>query len=183
MKVWRLAWRSAFRRRRLFVWNIAVPMLLLTPVALSAAAAPHRVAVFGVFLVFFASFGSAIPAVRDGQDGWLDQVFRTGYGARRWLGERALAEAAIDLLQTAPAVLILLWSAGGLSQIGKVFLALAGTLLFANIIGPAIAMPIHRGRDKIRAGGRKPSHCRKVRMVCNRVRGSGSARSKSRRAS
>ena len=69
MTIWRLAWRSALRRRRLLAWNIAVPLLLLAPVALSEAAAPHRVAVFGVFLVFFGAFGSAIPAVRDARDG------------------------------------------------------------------------------------------------------------------
>jgi len=137
--VWRLAWRSALRRRRLFLWNVAIPLVLLTPVALSAAAAPHRVAVFGVFIVFFASFGSAIPAVRDAEEGWLDQVLRTGYGARRWLIERTLAEAGIDLVQTAPAVLVLLVAAGGLTRAPVVLLALAFTLVFANLLGPAIA--------------------------------------------
>ncbi len=139
MTVFRLAWRSAFRRRRLFLWNVAIPLLLLTPVALSAAAAPHRVAVFGVFIVFFASFGSAIPAVRDAQDGWLDQVLRTGYGPMRWFVERTLAEAGIDLLQVGPVVLVLLVSAGGLARAPVVFAALAATLVFANLIGPAIA--------------------------------------------
>ena len=41
MTVWNLAWRSALRRRRLFIWNVAVPLLLLTPVALSDAAVPN----------------------------------------------------------------------------------------------------------------------------------------------
>ncbi|MCG8468771.1 MAG: ABC transporter permease [Gemmatimonadetes bacterium] len=139
MTIWRLAWRSALRRRRLFIWNVAVPLLLLTPVASSEAAAPHRVAVFGVFLVFFGAFGSSIPAVRDARDGWLDEVFRSGYPAGRWLLERTVAEMCIDVLQTFPAVLALLWFAGGMSKLGVVLAGLGLALLFANLLGPVIA--------------------------------------------
>ena len=139
MTVWRLSWRSAFRRRRLFLLNVVLPLLLLTPVAMSEAAAPHRVAVFGVFLVFFGTFGSAIPAVSDARDGWLDEVFRTGYSRVRWLWERTLAEASIDLVQTFPAVLILLITGAGLARLGEVLAGLAIALVFANLIGPVIA--------------------------------------------
>ncbi|WP_419161954.1 ABC transporter permease [Candidatus Palauibacter sp.] len=139
MTVWRLAWRSALRRRRLFVWNVAVPLLLLTPVALSEAAAPHRVAVFGVFLVFFGAFGSAIPAVRDARDGWLDEVLRTGYPAPRWLLERTLAGTAVDAIQLVPVLLLLLGSAGGLRATPVVLLGALAALWFANLIGPLVA--------------------------------------------
>lgn len=139
MTVWRLAWRSALRRRRLFAWNVAVPLLLLTPVALSEAAAPHRVAVFGVFIVFFAAFGSAIPAVRDARDGWLDEVLRTGYPPPRWLLERTLAGAAVDAVQVFPAVLVLLASAGGLAAAPVVLPSVLAALWFANLIGPLVA--------------------------------------------
>ena len=142
MTIWGLAWRSALRRRRLFAWNVAVPLLLLTPVALSEAAAPHRVAVFGVFIVFFAAFGSAIPAVRDARDGWLDEILRTGYPAPRWLLERTLAGTAIDTLQLLPVLLVLLWSGGGL-RAGPVLLAAAlATLWFANLLGPLVAAAV-----------------------------------------
>lgn len=142
MTVWRLAWRSALRRRRLFAWNVAVPLLLLTPVALSEAAAPHRVAVFGVFIVFFGAFGSAIPAVRDARDGWLDEILRAGYPALRWLLERTLAGTVIDTLQLVPTLLVLLWSAGGLQAAPLVLLATLGTLWFANLLGPLIAAAV-----------------------------------------
>ena len=142
MTIWRLAWRSALRRRRLFVWNMAVPLLLLTPVALSEAAAPHRVAVFGVFLVFFGAFGSAIPAVRDARDGWLEEILRTGYPAHRWLLERTLAGTAIDTLQLVPTLLVLLWSAGGLGAAPVVLLAALATLWFANLLGPLVAAAV-----------------------------------------
>ncbi len=142
MTIWRLAWRTALRRRRLFLWNVAVPLLLLTPVALSAAAAPHRVAVFGVFIVFFGAFGSAIPAVRDARDGWLDEILRAGYSAPRWLLERTLAGMTIDALQLAPAVLILLWSADGLGAGSVVLLSVLATLWFANLLGPLVAAAV-----------------------------------------
>ncbi len=142
MIVWRLAWRTALRRRRLFVWNLGVPLFLLLPVAMSPAAAQHRVAVFGVFLVFFGAFGSAIPAVRDAHDGWLDEVFRAGYAPGRWLLERTFAETLIDLLQTLPAVIVLLWFADGLRSVWTVSLGLAAALWFANLIGPLIAAAV-----------------------------------------
>lgn len=142
MTVWKLAWRSTLRRRRLFVWNVVIPLLLLTPVALSEAAAPHRVAVFGVFLVFFGAFGSAIPAVRDARDGWLDEVFRAGYAPWRWLLERTAAETSIDVLQTLPALLVLLVTAGGVNAAGAVLGGLLLALFFANLVGPLVAAAV-----------------------------------------
>ncbi|WP_419941733.1 ABC transporter permease [Candidatus Palauibacter sp.] len=142
MTIWRLAWRSALRRRRLFAWNIAVPLVLLAPVALSEAAAPHRVAVFGVFLVFFGAFGSAIPVVRDARDGWLDEVLRAGYPAPRWLLERTLAGTAIDTAQLLPVLLVLLWSGGGLRAGPVVLIATLVALWFANLIGPLVAAAV-----------------------------------------
>lgn len=142
MTIWRLAWRSALGRRRLFAWNVAVPLLLLTPVALSETAAPHRVAVFGVFIVFFGAFGSAIPAVRDARDGWLDEILRAGYPAVRWMLERTLAGTAIDTVQLVPTLFVLLWSAGGLRAAPVVLVATLATLWFANLLGPLVAAAV-----------------------------------------
>ena len=139
MIVFRLVWRSALRRRRLFVWNVLVPLLLLAPVATSQAAAPHRAVVFGVFIVFFGAFGSAIPAIRDARDGWLDEVFRAGYAPARWLLERTLAEATLDMVQISPSLLFLLWSRGEPGAAIPVFLSAVVTLWFANLIGPLVA--------------------------------------------
>jgi hypothetical protein len=141
MTVWHLAWQSAFARRRLFMWNIAVPALLLTPVALSDAAAPHRTAVFGVFFVFFATFGSSIPAVRDTRSGWIDSVFLTGYRRWRWFGETSLAGTTLDFLQLAPVALLLVWTAGGATPAGVASLAVGmlGALMTANVVGIVIA--------------------------------------------
>jgi len=124
------------------VWNVVVPLLLLTPVALSAAAAPHRVAVFGVFIVFFGAFGSAIPAVRDAREGWVDEILRAGYPAPRWLLERTLAGTTIDALQIAPAVLVLLWSAGGAGAGPVVLLSVLAALWVANLLGPLVAAAV-----------------------------------------
>jgi len=144
MIVWWMEWRSAFARRRLLAWNIGVPSLLLTPVALSPAAAPHRTAVFGVFFVFFAAFGSAIPTVRDSRDGWLDTIFQSRYPRGRWFFETVGAGTVLDFLELLPVTAILVWTSstprfGSIAAIG---LALLFTLGFANLIGPLIAAAV-----------------------------------------
>lgn len=141
MTVWWLTWRSALARRRLLVWNIAVPVLLLAPVALSDAAAPHRVAVYGVFLVFFSTFGGAIPTVRDARDGWLDTVFRTGVSRTAWVVETALAETALDLVELLPTLAVLALAGDGAlpGSLDALALALPVALLFANVLGIVLA--------------------------------------------
>ena len=142
MTAWHLAWLTALRRRRLFAWNVAVPLLLLTPVALSPAAAPHRVVVYGVFLVFFGAFGSAIPTVRDARGGWLEEMFAAGLGPRRWLLESAAASVLIDTWQLAPAALMLLAATGSINASMHVLAALMAALLMAGILGAAIAATV-----------------------------------------
>ena len=144
MTIWRLEWRSALARRRLFLWNMAVPVLLLAPVALSAAAAPHRTAVFGVFFVFFATFGSAIPTVRDAHAGWLDTIFQSGYSRARWLVETVLAGATLDFVQLFPVVLVLVAASGraGARAIPSLIFALLLALGFANLLGHLLAAAV-----------------------------------------
>lgn len=144
MTICELAWRSALARRRLFAWNVAVPLLLLAPVALSPAAAPHRPAVFGVFYALFATFGAAIPTVRDAEEGWLDTLFATGVSRRRWMVETGVAGAALDLLQLGPATLVLVAASGPASPATLVALAaaLALALAFANAVGLLLAAAV-----------------------------------------
>lgn len=138
--VWRLTWRMAFRRRRLLIWNVLVPVLLLVPVVSSAAAAPHRAVVIAVFVVFFGAYGSCIPLIRDGMSGWAEKVLLTGYGGRRWLAERTAASTAIDWVQLLPAnlVVLLLVDAGAGAALA-VLAVTALALLFANLLGLLVA--------------------------------------------
>ena len=138
--VFRLEWRTALVRRRLLVWNLAVPLLLLAPVALSPAAAPHRAAVYAIFFVFFGTFGSAIPLIRDGRSGWNEKLLLSGYGSRRWLLERLVAGSSIDLAELIPSVALVGLAAGaGARSIGALLVALALALLFASILGAVVA--------------------------------------------
>ncbi len=140
MTVWSLEWRAAVRRPRLFAWNVAVPALLLAPVALSAAAAPHRAAVFAVFYAFFGAFGFAIPLIRDASDGWIGEVLRSGYPVRAWIAERLAAATSLDLLQLAPATVLLLVASGASPATAAATLAaLLLALLTANLVGALIA--------------------------------------------
>jgi len=154
MTVWWLAWRSALARRRLFAWNVAVPALLLTPVAMSETAAPHRVAVYGVFLVFFSTFGAAIPTVRDARDGWLDTVFRTGVSRRAWLVQTALAETALDIVELAPVVAVIALTGRGSPAASLALLtgALPLALLFANVAGVVLAALVRSLAEAALAG-------------------------------
>jgi hypothetical protein len=138
--VWRLTWTLAVRRRRLLIWNVAVPILLLVPVVTSPAAAAHRAVVVAVFVTFFGAYGSCIPLIRDGMTGWAEKVWLTGYGGRRWLVERTLASAAVDWVQLLPAnVLLSLLTGSSLGTACAVLLATALALVFANILGVFIA--------------------------------------------
>lgn len=141
MTVWWLVWRAALARRRLFAWNVAVPLLLLAPVAWSGAATPHRVAVFGVFYVFFPTFGAAVPTVRDAGDGWLDTVFQTGVSRRRWFLEETLAQAALDGVQLLPVTALLVLVSGGAAPatILALLAAIALTLAVGNALGTLVA--------------------------------------------
>jgi len=138
--IWRLTWRLALRRRRLLIWNVLVPVLLLVPVVMSGAAAAHRAIVVAVFVTFFGAYGSCIPLIRDGMSGWAEKALLTGYGGRRWLVERTLASSAIDWVLLLPANLALVALTGAPASLAAAVLgATALALLFANLLGVAVA--------------------------------------------
>lgn len=135
-EVWRLEWRVSRTRRRRLLWSVAVPVLLLAPVAASGAAAPHRAAAYGLFVVFFGLFGAAAPLVRDAERGWIERLLLTGYGPRPWLVERTASHAVQDLLQLLPALAAVLWLEGAAAPLlvaetmaGVLLALLAGNLL------------------------------------------------------
>lgn len=143
--MWRLRWRVVTARRRLLAWNLVVPVLILLPVALSAATAPHRAAVVGVLVVSFGAFGFCIPLVRDRAAGWTEKVALTGYGVRPWLAERVVSETTVDLVELSPALLVVVLVTGGggptadpaalLRALPALFLA----LLAAALVGALVA--------------------------------------------
>ena len=139
-RAWALEWRTAMARRRLLAWNVAVPSLLLAPIALSDAAAPHRAAVYAVFFAFFGTFGACIPLIRDGASGWIEKQRLTGYGERRWLIERIAAGVTIDLAQLLPTVLLLAAVSG--TQVADsvpIVSGLALGLVAAGVLGALVA--------------------------------------------
>ncbi len=138
--IWRLTWALAVRRRRLLVWNLLVPVLLLVPVMTSAAAASHRAVVVSVFVMFFGAYGSCIPLIRDGMSGWVEKVWLTGFGGRRWLVERILASTAVDWVQLLPVNVLLSLLLGMTFEAGlAILVATMLALLFANLLGVLVA--------------------------------------------
>jgi len=138
--VWHLTWTLAVRRRRLLIWNVAVPIVLLVPVVTSPAAAAHRAVVVAVLVTFFGAYGSCIPLIRDGITGWAEKVLSTGYGGRKWLVERTLASATVDWVQLLPANLLLsLLIGSSLQTTCAVLIATALALVFANLLGVFVA--------------------------------------------
>ncbi|MFQ5746646.1 MAG: hypothetical protein ACE5HF_05440 [Gemmatimonadota bacterium] len=136
LAVWRLEWRVALARRRLFSWNVAVPALLVVPVAARGAAAAHKAVVLGVTIVLFGTFGSCIPLLRDRATGWTDKVLRSGYGERPWLAEKLAASTALDVVELTPAMtayLILTGTPG--SDVLGLAAPLVAALLVANVLG------------------------------------------------
>ncbi|MFQ5678669.1 MAG: ABC transporter permease [Gemmatimonadota bacterium] len=139
--VWRLEWRRALARPRLFAWNVAVPLLLLGPVLLNRATVPHRAPIFAVLFVLFGTFGACIPLVRDARTGWTRKVLLTGYSVRAWLTERCAAATALDLVQLAPVTILFLLAgptAHWVAALAAVVLAVAA----ANVLGTAVAAAV-----------------------------------------
>ena len=143
--VWGLEWRIALSRPGRLAWSVSVPVLLLVPVALSGAAAPHRATVYALFVVFFGLFGAAAPVIRDAERGWVERVLLTGCGARRWLVERTAAHSLQDLLQLAPALAAVIWIEGGARVALPAASVTAGALLAlvaANLVGTLVAAAV-----------------------------------------
>ncbi len=137
---WALAWRIALRRRRLLVLNVLVPLVLVGPVALADAPTQHAAAVYAVLFVTFATFGAAIPWVRDGESGWLERLALRGLPPAALVLGRTAAAAALDFLQLAPAaVLIAGVSRAGPAQVAALAGALAVALALANLLGCWVA--------------------------------------------
>lgn len=146
--IWSLEWRIALRRRRLFLLNVAIPLLLVAPVAAGGAPPAHASAVYVVLFVLFGTFGSAIPLIRDGESGLLSRLAGTGISPAALLLERTGAGAVTDLLQLAPSLACVFALDGGgpggaawrPGAAALVVGALAASLVFANLLGAWIAV-------------------------------------------
>jgi hypothetical protein len=138
--VWRLEWALAFRRRRLLALNVVIPLLLVVPIALGGAPAFHAAAAYTVLFVLFATFGSAIPLVRDGEGGLLRRTLLAGGSGRAILIPRILAGALLDTLQLLPATLLILATGGGSLQLWLLApMLLLGAVLAGNLVGVWVA--------------------------------------------
>lgn len=139
--VWELEWRIATSRRRLFVLNIVVPLLLVTPIAMGAAPPFHAAAVYAVLFAIFGTFGSAIPLVRDAESGLSGRVLRAGVPAASYLLQRTAAAAVLDALQLAPALAVAAMGAGATPRgFAAALVALAGTAWVACNLGVFVAV-------------------------------------------
>lgn len=138
--IWNLEWARTVKRRRLLYLNVAVPLLLVAPIALGDAPAQHAAVAYATLFVFFATFGSAIPAVRDGTSGLLGRILMTGTAPHRLTIERTLAASILDLSQLLPSLLLIaVVTRPGLNQTAGAILALALALVTANMVGAWVA--------------------------------------------
>jgi len=138
--VWRVEWQMAFRRRRLFVLNLGIPILLVVPIAVGGAPAFHAAAAYVVLFILFGTFGSAIPLLRDGEEGTLRRMVLAGSPGRSVLLPRALAGTLVDTLQLLPATLFIVWfGVGRWADLSLIVFVLAGALLVANLVGVWVA--------------------------------------------
>lgn len=134
---WRLEWRRALARQRLFAFNVAVPTLLVAFLVFGGAPAVHAGVAYTLLFVFFGTFGAAIPLVRDAESGLLERIALTGIEPGSLLAERVLAGATIDLLQLAPAVVLI----GVVGQSGAILPGL-GALLLSLVVTNALGVGI-----------------------------------------
>ena len=138
--VLRTEWLTALRRRRLFLFNILIPLTLVATIALSPAPAVHAAAVFTVLFALFGTFGSSIPLIRDGESGLLRRYVLTGIHPGGLLLQRVFAAATLDLVELAPSVLVIVAARGSsASQFVMLVPAMILGLLAANALGAITA--------------------------------------------
>ena len=133
-----LEWRLARRRRRLLVLNVAIPLLLVSALALGRAPSHHAAAVTTVLFALFGTFGAAIPLLRDGQAGLIARLRQTALAPHSILLQKTLAGAVLDTAQLVPALAVLAL-AGVPGRIPATVAVLLGSLLLANTIGAWLA--------------------------------------------
>lgn len=132
--------RIALARRRLLALNVLVPLSLVAPIALGAAPEPHAAAVYAVLFVLFGTFGSAIPLVRDAEDGLLERVLSTGLSPATYLLQRSAAGSLIDAIQLLPALLVAGTGLGAsVERLWAAWIVLASCLWIANLLGVLVA--------------------------------------------
>ena len=140
LAVWRAEWLTAVRRRRLLLFNILIPLTFVATIALSSAPAVHAAAVFTVLFALFGTFGSSIPLIRDGESGLLRRYVLTGVHPGGLLLQRVFAAVALDLIELAPSVLVIVAARGSsASQVAMVVPAMVLALVAANALGALTA--------------------------------------------
>ncbi len=140
LAVWRTEWLIAVRRRRLFLFNILIPLVFVATIALSPAPAVHAAATFAVLFALFGTFGSSIPLIRDGESGLLRRYVLTGVHPGGLLLQHIFATAALDLIQLAPSVLVIVIARGSsASQAAMLVPAMVLGLVAANTVGALTA--------------------------------------------
>ena len=138
--VWYLEWRQSARRTRVMVLSCAVPLLLVSAVALGGAPPPHAALVYAVLFTFFGTFGAGIPWARDAERGLMHRLLLTGINPWWAAAQRWVASALLDLFQLMPslAVIILVYRVDpsrSLALVGGVTLG----LFTANALGILVA--------------------------------------------
>jgi len=140
LPIWRTEWLTALRRRRLLGLNTLIPLVFVAPIALSAAPAVHSAAAFTVLFALFGTFGSSIPLIRDGESGLLRRYVLTGVHPGGLLLQRVFANAALDLMELAPSVLVIFVARGSsVPQVAMVLPAMVVGLVAANALGALTA--------------------------------------------
>ena len=140
LAVWKTEWLTALRRRRLLLFNIVIPLTFVGAIAFSSAPAAHAAAVFTVLFALFGTFGSSIPLIRDGESGLLRRYVLTGVHPGGLLLQRVFASAALDLIELAPSVLVIVAARGSsASQLAIVTPPMVLGLLAANALGAITA--------------------------------------------
>ena len=140
LPVWRTEWLTALRRRRLLLLNTLIPLAFVAPIALSSAPAVHAAAAFTVLFALFGTFGSSIPLIRDDESGLLRRYMLTGVHPGGLLLQHVFANAALDLMELAPSVLVIVVARGSsAAHVAMVVPAMVLGLVAANALGALTA--------------------------------------------
>jgi hypothetical protein len=119
--------------------RVAVPLLLAVPLVTGGAPTFWAAMLLTVLVAMVGAVGSGMTLARARASGHLARLAVTPGPAWRATGSWVLAAAAVDAVQLLPALGVVMVG-GGAEAAGSLLLCVASTLLFANVLGCALAL-------------------------------------------
>jgi len=137
--VLQLEWQLAIATKRDFAMRVLAPLSVVLVLATGAVPPAVAAASYAALLTGMGLLATALPLMRDGDEGMVQRVLRGGVPPASYLLQRAAAAAGLTLLQLSPAVLLgAVWLGASTAEVVVAFGALVLALWISCLLGVVI---------------------------------------------